>query len=212
MGLAFLITSENLQLLGERKVLKQAEYTALLDAAQVLEAARQEGQRLLAQAAREAEDRRRQGYEDGVRAARAEVAQTLVSQAEATQLQLAQLRSSMAQIVVKAVGQFMADADPALLYQAALLRVEALIRAEAFVSVRVAPAQEAALRRALDRLKLQQNWALAVSVQADASLPEGACTVHTASGTVDIGLDAQLDVFRRAVQRQGERAGEGARA
>ncbi len=30
MGLAFLITTENLQLLSERKVLKEAEYAALL--------------------------------------------------------------------------------------------------------------------------------------------------------------------------------------
>ena len=32
MGLAFLITTENLQLLSERKVLKENEYAALLDA------------------------------------------------------------------------------------------------------------------------------------------------------------------------------------
>ncbi|MEK7890358.1 HrpE/YscL family type III secretion apparatus protein, partial [Burkholderia contaminans] len=32
MGLAFLITSDNLQLLSERKVLKEREYAALLDA------------------------------------------------------------------------------------------------------------------------------------------------------------------------------------
>lgn len=209
MGLAFLITTENLQLLSERKVLKQVEYSALLDSAQVLEAARGEGQRIVAQATHEADERKRRGYEEGMRAARAEVAQSLVSQAQAAQRQLGQLRASMAGIVVKAVGQFMADADPALLYQAALLRVEALIRDEAFISVRVAPAQEAALRKALERLRAEASWALAVSVQADASLPEGACTVSTASGSVDIGLDAQLEVFRRAIEKQGVRAGGG---
>ena len=37
MGLAYLITSDRLQLLCERKVLKEAEYSALLDSARLIE-------------------------------------------------------------------------------------------------------------------------------------------------------------------------------
>lgn len=203
MGLAFLITAENLQLLSERKVLKEAEYAALLDAAQLLEAARREAERIVAQAARQAEERQRRGYEDGVQAGRAEVAQRMASDALASERQLHQLRSAMAGIVVKAVGQFMADADPALLYQAALLRVETLIRSESFVSVRVAPAQESALRRALTRLRSEAEWVPSVAVQPDPTLPDGACVVQTGSGTIEIGLQAQLDAFRKAVKRSG---------
>ena len=203
MGLAFLITTENLQLLSERKVLKEAEYAALLDASQVIAVARREAQRIVAQAAQQAEDRQRRGYEEGLQAARAEVAQRLVSQALAAERQLRELRSAMAGIVVKALGQFMADADPALLFEAALLRVDTLIRSEAFISVRVAPAQEAALRQALARLRAQSDWTLAVSVQADASLPDGACVVNTGGGTVEVGVNAQLEAFRRAVERGG---------
>lgn len=203
MGLAFLITAENLQLLSERKVLKEAEYAALLDAAQLLEAARREAERIVAQAARQAEERQRRGYEEGLQAGRAEAAQRLVSHALASERQLRELRGAMAGIVVKAVGQFMADADTALLYQAALLRVDTLIRGESFVGVRVAPAQENALRRALARLRSEADWTLAVAVQPDATLPDGACVVQTGSGTIEIGLQAQLDAFRKAVERAG---------
>jgi type III secretion protein L len=50
MGLAFLITSDNLQILSERKVLKEAEYSALLEASSVIDAARTEAARMARQA------------------------------------------------------------------------------------------------------------------------------------------------------------------
>ncbi|HWP19162.1 MAG TPA: type III secretion system stator protein SctL [Burkholderiaceae bacterium] len=203
MGLAFLITTENLQLLSERKVLKEAEYAALLDASAVVAAARQEARRIVQQAARQAEDSKRKGYEEGLRQARAEYAQRLVSDSLASERQLRALRSSMAQIVVKAVGQFLAEADPARLFETALARVDALIRAEPFVTVRVSPAQEAAVRQALERLRAEANWSMSLAVQADPALGPGRCEVHTASGTIEIGVDAQLEAFQRAVERGG---------
>lgn len=203
MGLAFLITTENLQLLSERKVLKEHEYAALLDASTVVETARREARRIVQQATQDAEAGRRQGYEEGLRRAKAEYATQLVTDTMAAERQLHVLRASMAQIVVKAVGQFIADADPAALFEAALMRVDTLIRQEPFITVRVAPAQEAALRGVLARLCAEANWTMTVHFVADAALPIGACVVQTASGVLDIGVDAQLEAFRRAVERSG---------
>jgi type III secretion protein L len=203
MGLAFLITTENLQLLSERKVLKEAEYAALLDASALVEAARHEAQRIVRQAVQQAEESRRQGYEEGLGAARAEYAQRLVADTMAAQRQLHALRTSMAQIVVKAVGQFIGDAEPAALFEAALLRVDTLVRNEPFITMRVMPSQEAALRQVLARLRSEANWGMNVTVMPDASLPEGACVVQTASGTLEIGVGAQLEAFRRALERGG---------
>jgi type III secretion protein L len=203
MGLAFLIASENLQLLSERKVFKEAEYAALLDAAAVLQAARDEAARIVEAAALDARRAREAGRAEGLREAQADYAQRLAADALATQRQLLALRGSMAQIVVRAVGQFMAEVDPAHLLESALRRVDALVRAEPFVSVRVAPDQEHALRAALARLGAESGWALAAAVSPDPALAPGACVVSTASGTLEIGIDAQLDAFRKAVERGG---------
>ncbi|MGN6529343.1 MAG: type III secretion system stator protein SctL [Burkholderiaceae bacterium] len=203
MGLAFLISTDNLQLLSERKVFKEAEYAALLDAAAVLDAARAEAARLSAQAAQDAAVALESGRAEGLRRAQAEYAQRLAADALATQRQLQALRTSMAQIVVRAVGQFMGEVDPARLLEAALRRVDALLRAEPFVALRVAPAQEAAVRQALAALGQEAGWALGAAVAADPALAEGACVVSTASGTLEIGVDAQLEAFRRAVESGG---------
>jgi type III secretion protein L len=203
MGLAFLISTDNLQLLSERKVFKEAEYAALLDAAAVLDAARDEAARVSAQAAREAANALEQGRAEGLRRAQAEYAQRLAGDALSTQRQLQALREAMAQIVVRALAQFMAEADPARLLESALRRVDALLRAEPFVALRVAPAQADALRRALAALGQDAGWALAAAVSPDPALADGQCVVSTASGTLEIGVDAQLEAFRRAVEAQG---------
>ena len=203
MGLAFLITTENLQLLSERKVLKEVEYAALLDAAAVVDVARKEAGRITQQARRSAEDSKTKGYEEGLQQAKAEYARRLVGETLSSERQLRTLRTAMANIVVKALGQFIAEADPAELFEAALTRVDTLIRREPFITVRVAPAHEAALRQALTRLRDEANWTLNVTVLADPALKAGACAVQTASGAIDIGLDAQIEAFRRAVERGG---------
>jgi len=203
MGLAFLITTEHLQLLGERKVLKEAEYATLLDAAQLIESAREEARRIVEAAAAQADERRRAGYEEGLRQGRAEQAKGLLAAALGTEGQLRALRQSMAQIVAKAVQQFLGDADPAQLMAAAMQRVDALVRHEPFVVARVAPAQEALLRSALQRLGAEAPWAARTSIVIDAALGDGACVLQTPSGSLEIGVEAQIEVFRRAVEQRG---------
>lgn len=209
MGLAFLITTDNLQLLSERKVLKENEYAALLDASAVLDTARREAARIAQQAEDGAEASRRKGYEQGLAQARAEYARQLVSESMAVERQLHALRTSMAQIVVKAVGQFLAEADPAALFRSALVRVEALLRTESFLTVRVAPAQEADMRETLHRLRSDAAWTMAVTLTPDPDLPAGACVVQTSTGVLEIGVDAQLEAFRRAVEQGGMLAPSG---
>lgn len=208
MGLAFLITNENLQLMSGRKVLKSAEYKSLVDAAAVIEASRQEARRIVRTTTQRVEEARAKGYEEGVARARAEYAQRLMTDAMETERQLLTVRTSMASIVVKAITQFLSSADPQALLEAALLKVEALIRAEPFVTISVAPQSEAVLRAALEHLRAQANWNLSVAVQTDEDMSPGACLVQTASGTVEIGLDAQIEAVRKAIeQRRG--AGNG---
>lgn len=209
MGLAFLITTDNLQLLSQRKVLKESEYAALLDASELVAVAHDEARRIVLQAETDAAERTRRGYEEGLQHAKSEYAQRQVSEAMAAQRQLQALRESMAGIVVKAVGQFIADADPAAQLEAALRRIDTLIRHEPFITLRIAPGGEATVTQVLARLREQSPWAANVAVQVDAALADGACTVQTASGTLEIGVDAQLEAFRKAVlgmaQPQGAR-------
>ena len=205
MGLAFLITSDRLQLLSERKVLKEAEYTTLLDAAGVIDAARAEAARIRDHAHEQARQDRARAFDEGLAQGRAAQTDRLLAGAQDSQYQLRALRDAMARLVTKAVAQIVAGADAARVYEAALAKVESLWRDESFVSVRVDPAREDALRHAIAALCERHGADLTVVVQADAELGDGACVMHTASGSLDLGLQAQLDALARAMQADGAR-------
>lgn len=204
MGLAFLISTDNVQLLTDRKLLKESEYKVLADGSAVVEAARQEARRVVRQSTQEADEARRQGYLDGLAQARAEYAERLLQDARDTGRQLQALRQVMAGIVVKAVRQLLVTADAQALLEAALRQVDGLVRHESFLTVWVAPVREAILRAALDRLRSDANWSnVNVSVMTDASMSPGSCIVQTPSGSMEIGLDAQLSALKKAVERAG---------
>jgi type III secretion protein L len=200
MGLAYLITSDRLQLLCERKVLKEAEYSALLDAASLIDTAKAEAARLTAAAGQQALQARRDGHAAGMQEAKAAHAERLLSVAADEHARLARLRDAMVRLVVKAVGRILADVDPVDLHQAALRRVDELLTADVHAVVRVAPGSEAALRAAVARLHERGRSELRLSVQADASLPEGGCVLVTSAGTLDLGIASQLDVLARAMR------------
>jgi hypothetical protein len=86
-------------------------------------------------------------------------------------------------------------------------KVDALIRHEPFLSMRVAPAQEPLVRSVVERLQADNRLPGNVTLQADPLLLPGACVVQSASGTLEIGVDAQLDALRKAVERQGASPG-----
>jgi type III secretion protein L len=211
VGLAFLITGEHLQLLCERKVLKEAEYAAVLSASEVVETARREAQAMADKARLDAKAQREAGYREGLKQARQEAAQRLLVLAVSHERQLQGLRTTMAQVVVRTRAQLLAEADPRQLYKSALLRVQAVLGSEPFVSVRVCPAREAALRAVLAELGEQASWAARASVTPDASLADGACVLQTASGTIDLSVEAQIDAFRSVIEQQAGAATRDAR-
>jgi len=199
MGLAFLITTDNLQLLSERKVLKQHEYAALLDATAVLDAAQYEAHRLLDEAQQAADEQQRAGYAAGWQAAQAEhAARTLSLAWQADAERLAQ-RERLAGLVAAAVGRFLGDMAPEQLYAAALQRIDALLAEEPVVAITVAPQRravaEAALAQALHGRPLAGRYRVAV----DPALGADDCRIRTASGHIEIGLQAQIAALQRSV-------------
>ena len=200
MALAFLITSENLQLLSARKVLKEAEYAALMDASEVIDAARREALRIGAEAQREAELRRQNGYRDGWARAQADHAAAQVSAAAEAERQLAGMRRTMADIVMKAVQQIAGELDPDLILEVALQRIEALVRAEPFITIQIPLGREQAVRTLLDQLAETLDWPRRANVVVEATLDPDACRILTPSGSIDVGLQAQLEAFARRLR------------
>ena len=202
MGLAFLITSDNLQILSERKVLKEAEYSALLEAGSVIDAARTEAARMERQARQLYEEKGRQGYQQGLLRAEEEYAERLCAAALGSAKTLRAMKSTMADIVVGAVKDMVSGIDPAQLFEAALRKVDLLVRDETFITVRVAPTQESAVRQVVAAIWVDRDAKQPIKIVADENLSEGACVIDTAAGVIEAGIESQIDALLRALDRR----------
>lgn len=205
MGLAFLITAEHLHLLSERKVLKADEYGALLDANEVIGAAQREASRVRKDADRDAQQRLRDGYHKGWREAQAEHAKRHLAQAWANEHAVYVQREAMARLVVETLAQSLGELPPTLRYEAVLRRLEVMWANEPVVTLWVAAGAreeaETALRRVLDGTR----HAGQVHVMVDDTLSGDECRLQTAAGRVEMGLQAQIEALRRALQAPAAR-------
>ncbi|MEQ5842614.1 hypothetical protein BWP39_22695 [Paraburkholderia acidicola] len=203
MGLAFLITSENLQILSERKVLRQHEYSALLDAGSLVSTAQAERARILEDAEKVFEQKRSEGHALGLEEGRQEYAQKACGAALDAARTLDALRETMAKIVVKAVRQMIGPVDPRTVLEQSLRRIDALVREEPMLVLRVPPEQREAADAALARAWPERAASHAVRVVPDDTLQADQCVIETASGSIDAGLDAQLDALAAAIRQRG---------
>ncbi len=211
MGLAFLIRRAEFEVATDRRVFKRAEFGRLLDAHELIEAARQEADRM-ASAARDEVDaafaradeacalERERGYREGQELAQQELAEKLAAIGIDAAHTLRSLESVLVSTVLQGIKRVLRDIDPDVYFQQVLQQVSASIRDEAFVTLRVCPGQEDAARRAVEALLAQTRLSGAIQVSADAQLEEGACVLESPSGTVDASLETQLAAIGKSLQ------------
>lgn len=212
MGLAFLITGENLQMLSERRVLKEHEYSALLDANSIVTTAKKEAERIVADAERRKEEMLRQGYAEGFERGEREGAARAFAAALDTAHALALSRRKMADMVVRGLRELVGEFERERIFELALKRIDAFVRDEAFLVVRVAPDSVDVMKQAVaNRREAMANEShahadaaalrvQAIRVVADASLGNDDCVVETPAGSIDARLTTQIDAIRTAIE------------
>jgi type III secretion protein L len=55
----------------------------------------------------------------------------------------------------------------------------------------------------LEKLSGEMHWLATVAINPDPSLAKGVCILQTGSGTLEIGVQAQLDAFSKAAGNGG---------
>lgn len=215
MGLAFLITSENLQMLSERRVLKEHEYSALLDANTIVSTAQKEAARIVREAQARKEEMARQGYDEGFARGEREGAQRAFAATLDTAHALALSRRKMAELAVRALRELVGEFERERIFELALERIDAFVRDEAFLVVRVAPDSVDVMKHAVGNHRdakaseAMTNGAhaadttirsQAIRVVADASLGLDDCVVETPAGSIDARLSTQIGAIREAIE------------
>ncbi len=198
-------------------VLRSGEYADLVQAGEVVNAARAEGaavlartrqeaESILAGAHKEAEAIREAARQAGLEEGKAEVAEQMFAVVTASVEQVSSMENAMVEVVMRSLQTILGGFDKKDLVRQVVGQSLRLVRDEKRVILKVAVADADAVRQGLDGIIAKYPGIGRVDVQPDASVRPGGCIMETEIGVIDATLERQLaiiqDAFRKTLEER----------
>ncbi len=200
MGTVFRMTGDAVVPAPGVRILRAEEYSRLIEARNLLAAARERAAAIRAEAEEAYEARKREGYEDGVMEGRMEQAEKMMETAMQAVEYIENIEETLVKVVGSAVRKIIGELDDreriVRVVRAALVSV----RSQQKVLIRVCPADEAAVREALAAMIASAPGGVSfLDVSADPRMKRGDCILESELGVVDAGLETQLKAIENAL-------------
>ena len=186
MGSVFRLTGDTVTPSAGTRVLKASEAAVLLEANAVLDAARGVWPTWSVQAGEAYERRREEGYRDGVEEGRLEHAEKVMETVLSSVEYIEGIEATLVNVVAVAVRKVIGEIDENERIVRIVRNALVTVRNQQHVTIRVAPADEKAVREGLaSMLASVPGGASFLDVVPDARLERGACLLESELGVVD---------------------------
>ena len=183
------------------RVLKASETAVLLEANAVLDAARERVADMERKAGEAYERRREEGYRDGVEEGRLEHAEKVMETVLSSVEYIEGIEATLVNVVAVAVRKVIGEIDENERIVRIVRNALVTVRNQQHVTIRVAPADEKAVREGLaSMLASVPGGASFLDVVPDARLERGACLLESELGVVDASLETQLKALENALR------------
>jgi type III secretion protein L len=180
-------------------VVKKEEFSALLEARDIVAQAHRYGETLQADIHKQVEAARRAGYEAGMQEARTDFSATVVSTVAEMETAFARLELRIVNTVMGALQQILGRIDDRTLMEQLVRRVLGQSRQGKELRLRVAATQFDEVNRWLSDVIKEFPDIEFVDVVKDASAGPGTCVLESEFGAIDASLDVQLAAVRRGL-------------
>lgn len=180
-------------------IVKKEEFSALLEARDIVAHAHRYGEALKAEMHQEVEAARRAGYEAGLKEARTDFSATVVSTVAEMETAFARLELRIVNTVMGALQQILGRIDDRTLMEQLVRRVLSQARQGKELRLRVAAAQFDEVNRWLSDVIKEFPEVEFVDVLKDAAATPGTCVLESEFGAIDASLDVQLASVRRGL-------------
>lgn len=200
MGAMFRLIPHTVAPAPGTRVLRVEDYAFLVEAEDLLAAARRQAEEIRAAAEVVFEERRREGYEQGMLEGRMEQAEKMMETTLQAVEFIENIENTLVGVVASAVRKIIGELDDreriVRVVRTALLNV----RSRQKVLIRVCPSDEEAVREALAAMTATSpNGVSFLDVTADPRMKPGDCLLESELGVVDAGLESQLGAVEKAL-------------
>lgn len=182
-------------------VLRADELQVLADGREAIAAAAAQADLVLGQAQAAYEAEKRRGYAEGQEAARLDAAERLIENVARQVEFFSGLEGRMVDLVMNAVRTVIHGYDERERIFMTVRNVLAVARSQKQVTVRLAPAEVAAVRERIETLKQEFPGIDVIEVVPDHRLEGDACVLETEVGVVEASLETQMKALRQAFER-----------
>ena len=205
MGTLFRLNTDSLQPAAGTKIVKAAELGQLFEASALLDAARQKAADMERAALEAYEEKKREGYADGLEEGKLEHAEKMMETIISSVEFIEGIESTLVNVVNQSIRKIIGEMEDKERIVAIVRNALNVVRGQPKVTVRVAPADEAAVLEAMAGMTAGGGNSF-MTVIADARLERDSCILESELGVVDASLSTQLkaleNAFKSKIQQQ----------
>ena len=199
-GAVFRLTGNTVMPAPGVRVLRAADYARLVEANDVLAAARERAAAMAAEAEKAYEERRQAGYEDGLMEGRMEQAEKMMETAMQAVEYIEGVEAKLVGVVTSAVRKIIGELDDRECTVRVVRNALNAVRSQQRVLIRVSPDDKDAVRTSLAAMiSSAPNGATFLDVTADPRMKPGDCILECELGVVDASLETQLKAIEHAL-------------
>ena len=200
MGTLFRLNTDSIHPAPGTRLIKAGEYRQLVEANALLDAARAKASDMERQALEAYEQKKAEGYQDGLEEGKLEHAEKMMETILSSVEFIEGIESTLVSVVTQSVRKIVGDLDDRERIVRIVRNALNVVRGQQKVTVRVAPADEAAVLEAMAAMTAGSSGTSFLTVMADPRLEHDSCILESELGVVDASLQTQLKALENAFQ------------
>ena len=205
MGTLFRLNTDSIHPAPGTRLIKAGEYRQLVEANALLDAARAKAADMERQALEAYEQKKADGYQDGLEEGKLEHAEKMMETILSSVEFIEGIESTLVNVVNQSIRKIIGEMEDKESIVAIVRNALSVVRGQQKVTVRVAPADEAAVLEAMAGMTAGGGNSF-MTVIADARLERDSCILESELGVVDASLSTQLraleNAFKSKIQQQ----------
>ena len=198
MGTMFRLNDDSIQPAAGTKLIKSAELGQLFEASALLEAAREKAASMEKAALEAYEEKRQEGYRDGLEEGKLEHAEKMMETIISSVEFIEGIESTLVNVVTQSIRKIIGEMGDRERIVAIVRNALNVVRGQQKVTVRVSPADEEAVLQAMAAMTSSASGSSFLTVLADPRLEKDSCILESELGVVDASLSTQLKALENA--------------
>lgn len=198
MGTMFRLNDDSIQPAAGTRLIKSAELGQLFEASALLEAAREKAASLEKAALEAYEEKRQEGYRDGLEEGKLEHAEKMMETIISSVEFIEGIESTLVNVVTQSIRKIIGEMGDRERIVAIVRNALNVVRGQQKVTVRVSPADEEAVLQAMAAMTSSASGSSFLTVIADVRLEKDSCILESELGVVDASLSTQLKALENA--------------